>query len=306
MKHAGDLELQRVDEQLAAATTALAEHEHAVAARAQLARQLAAEEERVRQLTIELASEREDVVRMTSGVKGFLYALLGDEQLSIEQREAMEAEARLAEAIGSRDHVGAQLAAIDVRLAGQSGEALVAAAAAARAAKEDVLIRTHHPAGLALEDLAVRIEALNIELIPLEEAVVAGEAALAKLRAVIETIDRAHDERVEQRDARGSAGEAEAAIAMFHRSIDRLSTAEDETLGFTTLVDPAERAPFVDTWIRALVGKGERLARLAAARAAMVERHTRIAGQLVRVKARRDELAPRRSKLTSERLQLLG
>lgn len=306
MKHASDQELQRVDEQLAAAASALAEYEHAVAGRAQLAQGLAAVEQRVQHLTTELARERDDVVQLTSGVRGFLYALLGDEQLSIEQREALEAEARLAEALGSRDHLAASLASIDARLVGQSRQALVDAAVAARAAKEEVLIRTHHPAGVALEDLSVRIEALNIELIPLDDAVAAGEAALAKVQAVIETLDRARDERIEQRDARGSAGEAEAAIAVFHRAIDGLSTAEDETLGFSTLVAPEERAPFVDAWIRALVGSGDRMARLAAARAAMAERRTRIEGKLARVRARRDELAPRRGSLLSERQRLLG
>lgn len=306
MTHASDAEVQRVEQQLTTAVRALAEHEHALAIRTQLARQAAAEEERVRQLTGELAREREDVVRMTSGVKGFLYALLGDEQLSIEQREAVEAEARLAEAMGSLHHLSSRLASIDVQLAGQSRQALVDAAAAARAAKEEMLIRTHHPAGRALEDLAVRIDALNIELLPLDEAVTAGEVAVEKIQAVIVTIDRAQDERVEQRDARGSAGEAEAAITMFHRAIDRLSTAEDETLGFSTLIAPEERAPFADAWIRALVGKGDRLARLATARAAMVGRHTQIANQLARVRARRDELAPRRTLLLSERQQLLG
>ncbi|MBA3459339.1 MAG: hypothetical protein H0T46_05215, partial [Deltaproteobacteria bacterium] len=236
MKSASDAELLRVEEQRAAAVNALAEHEYALAGRGQLAGQLATEEKRVRLLTVELAREREDVVRMTSGVMGFLYALVGDEQLSIEQREALEAEARLAEAMGSLQHLSSRLASIDARLATQSYQSLVDAAAAARSAKEELLIRTHHPAGLALEDLGVRIEALNIELIPLDEAVAAGDAALAKIKAVVETLDRAQNERVEQRDARGSAGEAEAAIAIFHRAIDGLSTAEDETLGFSMLV----------------------------------------------------------------------
>lgn len=301
-----DPELQRVEQRVVAAAGALAEYEHALGSRDRLARDVLAEEERVRHLTAELARERGDVEKMSAGVRGFLYALLGDERLSIEQRQAVEAEARLAEATASRDLLSAHLASLDARLARQLHRELADAASEARAAKEELLIRLNHPAGMALQELAVRIQALDIELIPLEDALVAGEAAVAKLSAVVETLDRALVERVDQADARGSAGEAQASITVFQRAIDALGMAEDATLGFATLIAAEERTPFADGWIRALVGKGERLARLANARSAIVERLDRTRAQLVRVRARHDELAPRRERLRDERSRLLG
>jgi hypothetical protein len=300
-----DPELQRVQEQLVAASHQLAAYEHVRATRERLARDLGFENARVQHLSNELARERHDVVERQAGVMGFLYGLLGDEQLTIEQREAIEAEARLAEAMASRNHLQAQVAALDAQLAGQSGQALAAAVASARAHKEEVLIRTHDPAGLALQDLAVRIEAIEIELLPLEQAVTAGEHALARLQAVIDRLDRARTEQLEQRDARGSAGEAQAAITVFHRAVDGLATAEEATWGFLTLITEEDRAPFVDGWIRALVGNGDRSARLATARSAIAARRARVHGQLARIRARRDELAPRREALLAERQRLL-
>jgi len=301
-----DPELQAAQDRLVAAVKALAGYEHVHAGRQRIAADLSAEHSRVQHLTHELARERNDVAERSSGVTGFLYSLIGDEQLTIEQREALEAEARLAEALASRNHLHARVAALDARLAGQSAEALAAAVAAARADKEAVLIRTHHPAGLALQDLAVRIEAIEIELIPLDDAVAGGDAAIASLRSIVETLDRARNERLEQADARGAAGAAQAAITVFQRAIDALVTAEDATRHLGTLIDPADREPFVDGWIRALVGKGDRGARLATARAAIAFRLERLHAQLARVHARRDELAPRRETLRDERRRLLG
>ncbi len=301
-----DPELQRVEAQLTAAIAAQAEYEHVISGRARLANDLAAETARVQHLTNELIRERNDVVRLSSGVRGFLYSLIGDEQLSIEQREAALAEARLVEAHASRNHLAARVAALDARLARQSHTELIAAVAAARSEKEQALVRTNHPAGLALQDLDVRLQSIDIELLPLDEAVAAGEAAGGRLQSVIDTLDRARSERLEQADARGSAGEAQAAITVFQRAVDALGTAEEATQGFATLIPFEDRQPFVDAWIRALVSKGDRSDRLTAARAEMIERHQRLAIQLARVRARRDELGVRRAALVDERRRLLG
>ncbi len=301
-----DPELQRVQDRLVEAVNALAQYEHVRSGRDRLAADLSSEHARVYHLSAELTRERNDVIERSSGLRGFLYALVGDEQLTIEQREAIEAEARLAEALAARNHLHARVAALDARLAGQSGSDLATAVAAARVAKEEVLIRTNHPDGIALQDLAVRVEAIEIELIPLDDAVAAGEAAMTTLRSLIDTLDRAHNVKLEQADARGAAGSAQAAITVFQRAVDALVTAEDATRGFGTLIDAEDREPFADRWIRALVGKGDRTARLTAARAEIAHRLERVQGQLARVRARRDELAPRREQLLAERLRLLG
>lgn len=300
-----DPELQHVQDRLVAAVNAQAAYEHARAARDRLVADLSAQNAGVYHLSAELTRERNDVMERSSGLSGFLYALVGDEQLTIEEREAMEAEARLAEALASRDHLHAQVAALDARLAGQSASDLAEAVTAARVAKEEVLIRSNHPDGIALQELAVRVEAIEIELIPLDDAVAAGEAAAGALRSVIDTLDRAANERLEQRDARGAVGSAQAAITVFQRAVDALVTAEDATRGFGTLIGDEDREPFADAWVRALVGKGDRVARLAAARAAIGRRLERVQGQLARVRARRDELSPRREQLLAERARLL-
>ncbi|MBA2543950.1 MAG: hypothetical protein H0V17_30185 [Deltaproteobacteria bacterium] len=98
--------------------------------------------------------------------------------------------------------------------------------------------------------------------------------------------------------------EVSSAITVFHGAVAGLAMADDATLG--SLVTEEDRAPFADGWIRALVAKGDRTARLAAARTAIVDRRTRIGSQVRRIRARRDELAPRRNALLNDRERLLG
>ncbi|MBA2539106.1 MAG: hypothetical protein H0V17_05675, partial [Deltaproteobacteria bacterium] len=177
-----DLELQRAEQALAAAVSALAGYEHLRTTRARLTHDLTAAEAHVQHLAYELMRERNDVIERSSGVIGFLYGLVGDAQLSIEQREALEAEARLGEATAGRDHLRAQLASLDAQLAGQSAPVLAANVASLRATKEEILIRGNHPAGVALRELAVWIQSIEIELIPLDDALSSGEKALGKLQ----------------------------------------------------------------------------------------------------------------------------
>lgn len=73
-----------------------------------------------------------------------------------------------------------------------------------------------------------------------------------------------------------------------------------------SLVTDEDRAAFVDGWIRALVAKGDRTARLAVARVAIVERRERIGAQVRRIRARRASLPPRRDALLNGRQRLLG
>ncbi len=315
---------ERANARLAAAAAALAEHEQLVASRARVVHDVGGWNTQVEHLHRELARERHEVEVQESGLLGFFYALVGDERLSQAQREAAEAAARLAEATASRDQLAAYLAGLDVRLAGQQHADLIAAFQAARGEKEEALLLSPGPTAQTLQDLAVRVEAIDIELVPLEESVTAGEAALGRVGAVIGTLDgtappfggasarghaasreRARDTELQQADARGMAGAAQASITVFQRTIEGLSMSDDETAGFATLVDPADRAPFVDAWIRALASKGDRTARLAAARVTMVERYDRLRAQLGPIAARRDALAARRSGLIAQREALI-
>lgn len=289
---------------VAAAAAALAEHQHLIATRDRLARDVASEIARVAALVDELARERRDVEERVAGVLGFLYALVGDEQLTQEQREVAEAEARLAEAVASRDHLVAQLASVEARLAGRSLPALAGALNAARVAKEQTLIDARAPSGAALAELAIRIEAIDIELVPLGQAVLAGDAAVAKLDEILAVLDRARSAELAHSDARGMAGQAQGAITVFQRAVDQLAVPGDGD-PFATAISDDDRLPFVDPWIRALVGKGDRTARLATAHATIAAKRTRVAAQLAPIRVRRDDLAGRRRALEHERVALI-
>jgi hypothetical protein len=149
------------------------------------------------------------------------------------------------------------------------------------------------------------MEAIDIELLPLEDAVRAGTAARERLVALADVLDRARSQQLERDDARGMAGIAQAAIATFHRAVDGLGVADLRSDPFSALVTAADRAPFVDDWLRALSGSGDRLVRLATARTAVLERSERITLQLAPIRARREELTTRRDALLAQREAIL-
>ncbi len=295
------------DERLRAATAAASERERLIRTSASLADDVNREQARVQQLAIELRREQQDVERLSTGVVGFLGQVFGTEELSREQREAFEAEARLREAVAARDMLRAQAANVASRLAVLTPTAVAGELDAAQQAKELALRDEGAPAAADLQEVAVLLESIDIELVPLEDAVASGNAALAVLSELAAALDRARADFVadkrKQVDTRGLAGDAQARLIVFHRALGELAVPDD---GFAQPVtgEPSDAA-FADPWIRALFGKGDPSARLAAARASIGDRLARVHAQLGPVRARYDELAARRAALVRERSRLL-
>jgi len=292
--------MSTLDQRLRAATTALAEHDHLRQAWALLEQDVRAAAHRAQLLTAELAREQRDVHDLSTGVMGFLASLAMTGELEREKREAAEAGIRLREGQAVHDGLRAQLAALEARIASPAREALEAEVAAARAAKEAAMRDLGAPGGAALLDLEIGIESIDIELVPLEDAVAAGTAAAAKLFEVVDVLGR-HGAA----PAKGLVGDAQARITVFQRAVDQLTVPDDTRPPFASAISDDDRAPWVDTWLQQLFGSGDREARLAGARTALLGRLTRLKTQLEPVQARRDELAARRAALVRQHDQLV-
>jgi hypothetical protein len=293
------------EDRVRAITAKLAEREHLLRVRAVLAEDVANEEKRVQQLAVELQWERNDVLRLTTGVMGFLETILaGDGALEKEKREAAEAEARLREAQGSLDALRQQVRDVEARLAQLVPAQLEAELVAARAAREAALLRSGSQAGIALQDIAIRIESIDIELVPLADAVVAGDAAFKALAEILAVLDAVTTRTAELRDnqAKALAGDAQAKIQIFHRALAEVATSSFED---RLDIDPTD-ATFADAWVKGLFGKGTREERIAKARAPMVTRIERIGALLEPMRTRHDDLAKRRAQLLAEREKLIA
>ena len=288
-----------------AVTAKIAEREHLVRMRDKLALDIKNQEARVQQLAVELQYERNDVYRLTNGVMGFIEQILAaDGALEKEKREAAEAEVRLREAQGALDTFMKQMREVETRLAQLVPAELDAELAAARAAKEEALMRSGSSAGAELQDIAIRIESIDIELVPLADAVGAGEAAFQAVAKLIGTLDAVAGGQVAfgSKPAEALAGDAQAKIAVFHRALGEVATASFED---RFDIDPTD-ATFADAWVKGLFGKGTREERLAKAREPMVARIERIGAIMTPLRTRRDELAKRRLALVEQRKALVG
>ena len=286
------------DEQLRVAVTAIAERDHLARVYQSLTEDVAAEERRVHQLAIELQHERADVERMTTGVLGFLNDLITPAAVfDEERRQVVEAQARLAEAQGSVDELRRQLVNVESKLRRLRLRDLESELAAARAVKEQALLRSGTAAAAELQDLAIRIESIDIELVPLTDAVEAGSAAVDAITQIVRMLDG-----LSAKQAKAVAGEAQAKVVGFARALADVVTAD---LGGPITIDAADTA-FADAWVKLLASKRAAHERLAAARADMLERSARIGAILAPLRMRHDELAARRSALVTEKQRLLA
>lgn len=283
------------DQRLRAATAALADHDRLRQGRDRLAHDVRTAEHNVHLLSAELAREQRDVHDLSTGVMGFLASLAMTGELEREQREAAEAGIRLREGMAWFESLRAQLIALDTRLSSPPREALEAEVVAARAAKESMLRELGAPGGAALIDLGVRIESIDIELVPLEDAVTAGTAAAEKLFAVVDVLGRS-----DAAPAKGLVGDAQAKLSVFHRAVEQLAAPDDTRPPFSSSISDDDRSPWVDPWLKRLFASGDRGTRIAEARTSVLARLTRLKEQLEPVRVRRDELAARRSELASQ------
>jgi len=290
--------MSEADDRILAAQTAIAERAHLVEVKKLLADDIKSEEARVQQLAKELRFEIADVERLTTGVMGFLQSILVDEnQLAKEKREVVEAQARLREAQGSLESVRQQAADVELRIAKLVPADLERELADARNARAESLMSGGGAIGSQLQDIAIRIESIDIELVPLGDAVQAGEAAFLAVRDILATLDAG---KVVDK-AKALAGEAQAKMIGFRRALQNVATA--------SFADPLDLDPndtmFADAWVKALFSKRLPDERLREARESMVTRIERINSLLTPLRARRDELAGRRKTLVDERTKAL-
>jgi hypothetical protein len=290
------------DERLRAAQAALVERTWLVQRKAELVANLAGAEQRLKRQAEELRRAQANVQRHSTGVLGLIENLLGDSRLTPEQRDAAEAHAQLRVVTEVRDALRVQLAMTDERLASLFPEAIALELQAARSAKETELRLGGGAAADGLLDLAVRLESLDIELVPLQEALAAGHAALAKLAEVIALLDTARDDRETRKRADPLVADAEARMLELRRAVTNLASG-----GADRIAAAHPEAAFAERWMRALFGRGDHAARLAAAHANIDERFAYVRDLLLPVRVRHDELAGRRAALVDERdLLLLG
>ncbi|MDQ3367879.1 MAG: hypothetical protein M3680_20840 [Myxococcota bacterium] len=292
------------DERLRAVQAAIAEREHLLRVRDHLATDLVAERDRVEHLRVTLKYEQEDVVRVSTGLMGFLSTILdGGNTLAKEEQEAYEAEVRLREAIAALELLRTQAAGVDQRLAALVPAALERELHAARAAKQASIVESGAPQAADLQEIAIQLESLDIELVPLEDAVAAGNAALAVLAELIAALDAAASSGLTSKSAaRGIAGEAQSRLQIFRRALSELATSSLDQ----PLAPPLPPDEFADAWVRALFGSGPAPARLAAARSAMVGRLEAVQTRFAALRARRAELAARRAALIQQRDAMLA
>ena len=288
------------DERLRTAQAALVERNWLVQRKAELGASLTGAEQRLKQRAEELRRAQANVERHSTGVLGLIDNLLGDSRLTPEQRDRAEAAAQLRTATEVRDALRVQLAMTEERLASLVPDALEHELRAARSAKETEVRLGGGAVADGLLDLAVRLESLDIELVPLQEALASGHAALAKLAEVMALLGTARDDRDTRKRADPLVADAEARMLELRRAVTNLASG-----GADRIAAAAHPEAFAERWMRALFGRGDHLVRLEAARTSIDERIAYVRDQLTPVRARHDELAARRAKLVDERDALL-
>ncbi|MEO8705627.1 MAG: hypothetical protein ABI867_36690 [Kofleriaceae bacterium] len=283
------------DDRLRAAHAANAERERLIQTRSQHATELTAAQQQVQQLARALGKELSDVQQLSTGVQGFLNQLVGGERLAKEQREVFDADARYKQAMQWRDQVIGNIANIDSRLAVLSTDAIATEIREARASKELEIRNAGGARAGQLLELDIRLESIDIELIPLENALTSGHAALAKLAEIVTFLDSAQDDRDSKKRA-GASGDAQTKLIAFRRALDELASG-----GLDPVFDRRPDERFADSWVRALFGDGKFAGRLAAARASILERIDYVRTKLTDVRTRFDELSARRASVAQER-----
>jgi hypothetical protein len=181
-----------------------------------------------------------------------------DARLSKEQREAEEAEAKLREAVESRDALRAQAADLAARLETFTGAE--DELARARAAKQELLIASGAPLGAELAGITAELEAAGGEGSALDEAIGAGERAREALEQFAAVLRSARNwgradlvtdsflfswaKRNKLDEARGLAGAAQAELVAFQSVLVPAGLSLDATVEHVAL-----HVSFFDVWL---------------------------------------------------------
>lgn len=266
-------------------------------------------DQRVIELQNVLAKEQDDVAQLRQGVLGFLQSLAMTDEMSNEQREAAEAAARLREGLAERDALYRRIAELDARITAYDPVQLAREEAAKKASEELASVAQSRDVAEQLLELAVRIEAIDYELGPLTDAVVAGTLASNELFDVIRAIDEAKREPVRapvlnERSARGMLGEAHAAALGFHAAVEVLPAPDDHTPRIADTLEFQDRSSPVDDILPRLLARGPVPARLDDARAAVIARIERLQKLLEEVRVRHAEVSQRRLAFEHQRARV--
>lgn len=309
-------QLTAADDQLRAAHAALSERDRLTTLRAGLATELDEATRFAAELGAKLADEQKDVARYEGGVWAFLYNVVADREarLNKEQREAHEAEAKYGEAAAARDRLQSELAAIDTRLATLASAD--ADLAAARAGKQAVLMLGEDATAKELRAIADELTRCDAEGLALDEAISAGGSAHTRLALLMEVLASARNwgtadifansmllswmkrEKIDQ--ARGIAGEAQGALAIFRRELG------DVGLTLTAqLAELADHHRFLDVWFDNIFSDVSVQSRIREAMATTGVALEEVARRLEDLYARRQQMIDRSSQLSTARIRLL-
>lgn len=304
------------DEKIRAALAAVAEWSRLKAIRDALAPDLAEIESEVTTLARALAGEQKDVRRYEKGVWAFLYDVVADREarLTKEQREAMAAEARHAEALATRDRLREELVSLDQRIAALAKSETELAVA--RELKRTALIAAGGAAGKELDGITSQLATVDAELRAVDEALVAGARARGSLVTLVELLRSASNwgtadvltgsffiswtKRNKIDEARSIAGQAQAEISVFRRELADVGialVAEIEVL--------SNHHRFLDTWFDNIFSDFSVQGRIANAQNTTESALDLINHSLAALTERRTSLVARREQLLDHQLELI-
>ena len=309
--------LTEADERVRAAHATAAERTRLLGIRDALAPDLAEAEAETTKLEAKLADEQRDVRRYEGGVWAFLYGVFADRQarLTKEQREALEAEAKLREAMALRDRLREEVASLEARIAGFANAD--AELAAARSAKHAAVLASGGAIARELDAITGQLGATDAEHTAVDEALAAGDRAKAALDKLVEVLDSAKAwgwadiasdsfliswaKRNKLDEARAIAGEAQAEISVFRRELG------DIGIALATELDAlADHHRFLDVWFDNIFSDFSVQNRIGEAlnttKLALDQVVTTIAG----LQHRRGELAARRDQLANQVFEIVG
>ena len=225
-------------------------------------------DQRLAALQVELVKEQEDVAQVRRQMQGSLHQLAKAE-LEIQLRQAADVARRLQSELAKRSDLEKQLAVLDRALADDPIQR--AREAAATKAVSDIDAMSARGKGEQLMELAARIEAIDIELLPLTSALQAGHEAVSSLAAA------------QARPQKPSHDEALAKALAFYAVLAELPAPDDASPRIVDAVEMGDRAAYDGDVF-------ERFARLRLLGERVRTRHTEVAQRRLAFEAQRTKL----------------
>jgi hypothetical protein len=304
------------DDKIRAALAAVAEHSRLVGLRDALAPDIAEIEIDVGTLEQALGDERKDVRRYEKGLWAFLYDIFADREVRLtkEQREAMAAETKHAEAVALRDRLDEEMRSLRQRISALEHSATDLAVA--RELKRMALVAIGGPAAHELDGITAQLGAIDADVRAVDEALAAGQSAhgaLADLAAVLRsarnwgTADILTDaffvswaKRNKLDDARHLAGIAQAELSVFRREL------ADVGVGLVAqIAGLADHHRFLDTWFDNIFSDFSVQARIKEAQDTTDAALAQVGQSIAALTERRANLVDRREQLLDQQVVVI-